>query len=97
MCGIDVSVKTAEKAEVEVSCSVKKWNYKYGSQTQIVNWGPNYNIKEQMGLSRDCSELESFLCGAANSQLHSTVAMLECGSNVAKHSDLSRDTKNVDS
>lgn len=24
MCGIDVSVKTAEKAEVEVSCSVKK-------------------------------------------------------------------------
>lgn len=68
----------------------------YGSQTQIVNSGPNSDTKEQTELSRDCGELQSFLSGAANSQFHPTAGLQECGPNVARSSDLSKDTGNVD-
>lgn len=59
MCA--VLVWSAEWTEVRVVCCVKK-HCECGSQTQIVNnWGPNYNPEAQVGLSRDCGELESFL------------------------------------
>lgn len=53
-------------------------------------------MKEQIGLSRDYGELESFLEGAENAQLHSAVAGQECGPNVGRSSALSRDTGHVD-